>query len=115
MISIELNGLLQWKFLVSMGAYLLPWFLGSGWLIGLRRLLRRANSTSAPCAWVQGANWEGPTAGSKYQAGNGQYLVGKMVDYPMEAHRMETHTTSMEKKSIVSTSFAPMELDESFH
>lgn len=40
--------------------------LGSGWLVGLQRLLRTANYMPAPCGWEQDARWEGLTAGSRY-------------------------------------------------
>ena len=32
-----------------------PWFLRSGWVLGLQRLLRRANYSSSPCGCEQGA------------------------------------------------------------
>ena len=37
---------------------------GTGCQVSLRRRLRRADYTSAPCGWEQGAHWYGPTARS---------------------------------------------------
>ena len=57
--------------LAFMQLCLRPWVLESGWLVGLWRLLRRANHIPAPCGREQGDKWEGSTADSRYQAGAG--------------------------------------------
>lgn len=59
--------------------------LGSGRLVGLRRLLQRANYISAPSGWEQGANGKGPTAGPRYEAGAG---IQAGVECPTEADYM---------------------------
>ena len=71
-------------FLVTVDDPLCLW-MGSGWPVGLRRLLRRANFISAPCDWGQAPS--GKSSGWD-QVGEirtaYRFSLGKQAQYPTE-------------------------------
>lgn len=87
--------------------------LGSGWLVGLRRLLRRATYNSAPCRWEKGAMWDQIRVESRYRVGAGCQLG---VEYLIDAASLAAYTTPMEvNPTVMEVHPLPLELMKSSH
>ena len=100
-ILVPCKSMKKWKLFRFHGTGLLPWFLGSGQLVGLWRLLRRVPN------------------GKAHLRGRGGRAVSKLVEHPLEADYFEAYectTTPMEASpTFMGAFFSPTDIDDSFH
>ena len=116
--------LLSWKFhsngnnmyfhgSIFHGQYLLLWFLGWGWLVGLWRFLRMTNYKSAVYGWEQGTKWEGSIAGARHQAAAEQQ--GTCWSIPRRLQIISMHNFHGSESKSYGGTFFSMEVDWRLH